>query len=130
MARKCSTLCDLMESVGLQPRDGGKNRDPSRSTHPNMPLVDSTQQLLEAAMRGSWQRQTAITNNLANADTPGYQPQEVSFESALQNAVSGGESPEEIQFQTETKHVEAGPNGTGVSTDEESAKLAENGLDF
>jgi flagellar basal-body rod protein FlgB len=95
-----------------------------------MPLVDSTQQLLEAAMRGSWQRQTAITNNLANADTPGYQPQEVSFETALQNAVSGGESPEEIQFQTETRHVEAGPNGTGVSADEESAKLAENGLDY
>jgi flagellar basal-body rod protein FlgB len=95
-----------------------------------MPLVDSTQQLLEAAMRGSWQRQTAITNNIANADTPGYKPQEVSFESALQNAVSGGESPEEIQFQTETKSVEAGPNGTGVSVDEESAKLAENGLDY
>ena len=48
-----------------------------------MALVDSTQQLLEAAMRGSWQRETALTNNIANADTPGYQPQEVNFESAL-----------------------------------------------
>ncbi len=36
-----------------------------------MTLVDSTQQLLEAAMRGSWQRETALTNNVANADTPG-----------------------------------------------------------
>jgi flagellar basal-body rod protein FlgB len=95
-----------------------------------MALVDSTQQLLEAAMRGSWQRQTALTNNIANADTPGYKPQEVSFESALQNAVSGGESPEEMQFQTETEPAEAGPNGTGVSIDQESAKLAENGLDY
>ena len=81
-------------------------------------------------MRGSWQRQTAITNNLANADTPGYEPQEVSFESALQSAVTGGESPEEVQFQTVTGNVEAGPNGTAVSADEESAKLAENGLDY
>jgi flagellar basal-body rod protein FlgB len=95
-----------------------------------MALVDSTQQLLQAAMRGSWQRETALTNNIANADTPGYKPQEVSFESALQSAVNTGESPEELQFQTETKAVEAGPNGEAVSVDQESAKLAENGLDY
>jgi flagellar basal-body rod protein FlgB len=95
-----------------------------------MALVDSTQQLLEAAMRGAWQRQTALTNNIANADTPGYQPQEVNFESALQGALNGDESPEELQFATTTKPEEAGPNGTGVSVDQESAKLAENGLDY
>ncbi len=95
-----------------------------------MALVDSTQQLLEAAMRGSWQRQTALTNNIANADTPGYQPQEVNFESALQGALNGGEAPSEMQFATIAKPEEAGPNGTGVSVDQESAKLAENGLDY
>jgi flagellar basal-body rod protein FlgB len=95
-----------------------------------MALVDSTQQLLEAAMRGSWQRQTALTNNISNADTPGYRPQEVNFESALQSAINVGESPEEVQFQTETGPIEAGPNGAGVSVDQESAKLAENGLDY
>jgi flagellar basal-body rod protein FlgB len=95
-----------------------------------MALVDSTQQLLEAAMRGSWQRQTALTNNLANAETPGYKPQEVNFEAALQSAIVGGQAPEEVQFQTETKAIEAGPNGAAVSVDEESAKLAENGLDY
>ena len=93
-------------------------------------IVDSTQQLLEAAMRGSWQRQTALTNNVANADTPGYQPQEVDFESALQGAMSSGEAPSEVQFQTSTKPQEAGPNGAAVSVDQESAKLAENGLDY
>ena len=93
-------------------------------------IVDSTQQLLEAAMRGSWQRQTALTNNVANADTPGYQPQEVDFESALQGAISSGEAPGQVQFQTLTKPQEAGPNGAGVSVDQESAKLAENGLDY
>jgi flagellar basal-body rod protein FlgB len=95
-----------------------------------MALVDSTQQLLEAAMRGSWQRETALTNNIANADTPGYQPQEVNFESALQGALGGGESPSEVQFATVTEPEEAGPNGTSVSVDQESAKLAENGLDY
>jgi flagellar basal-body rod protein FlgB len=95
-----------------------------------MALVDATQQLLEAAMRGSWQRQTALTNNIANADTPGYRPEEVNFESALQSAVSSGEPTTQVQFQTQSKPVTAGPNGEAVSVDEESAKLAENGLDY
>jgi len=95
-----------------------------------MALVDATQQLLEAAMRGSWQRQTALTNNIANADTPGYRPEEVNFESALRSAVSGGEPAGQVQFQTESKPVTAGPNGEAVSVDQESAKLAQNGLDY
>jgi flagellar basal-body rod protein FlgB len=95
-----------------------------------MALVDATQQLLEAAMRGSWQRQTALTNNIANADTPGYQPQEVNFESTLQGAIGSGEAVEQTQFQTETQPQEAGPNGGTVSVDAEAAKLAENGLDY
>jgi flagellar basal-body rod protein FlgB len=95
-----------------------------------MALVDSTQQLLEAAMRGSWQRETALTNNVANAETPGYQRQEVNFESTLQNAMNTGSSPEELEFQTERLPEQPGPNGTSVSIDEESAKLAENGLDY
>jgi flagellar basal-body rod protein FlgB len=95
-----------------------------------MALVDSTQQLLEAAMRGSWQRETALTNNVANAETPGYQPQEVNFESALQSAMTGGEAPAQVQFETLTKPLQAGPNGTAISVDQESAKLAENGLDY
>jgi flagellar basal-body rod protein FlgB len=95
-----------------------------------MALVDSTQQLLEAAMRGSWQRETALTSNIANADTPGYVRQEVNFETQLQSAMGGGKSPEQMQFQTEEQPGVVGPNGTAVSVDEESAKLAENGLDY
>jgi flagellar basal-body rod protein FlgB len=95
-----------------------------------MALVDPTQELLQAAMRGSWQRETALTNNLANADTPGYKPQEVNFESELRGAMQSGQSPEELQFATETRAQEAGPNGEAVSVDEESARLAENGLDY
>ncbi len=95
-----------------------------------MAPIDSTQQLLEAAMRGSWQRETALTSNIANADTPGYKRQEVNFESELQSAMNSGESPEQIEFQTEVQPEEDGPNGTTVSVDQESAKLAENGLDY
>lgn len=81
-------------------------------------------------MRGSWLRETALTNNIANADTPGYQRQEVDFESTLQNAISGGEPVDELQFTSQTVPTEAGPNGEAVSVDQESARLAENGLDY
>jgi flagellar basal-body rod protein FlgB len=108
----------------FQPREGGK------ADRFAMSLVDSTQQLLEAASRGSWLRETALTNNIANADTPNYQPQQVNFESELQSAVSTGEPLEELEFQAEPVTGEAGPNGSAVSVDQESAKLAENGLDY
>jgi flagellar basal-body rod protein FlgB len=95
-----------------------------------MALVDPTQQLLEAAMRGSWLRQTTLTNNIANADTVGYRPQEVDFESTLQGAIESGAPTTEVEFAAHEVPGEAGPNGAGVSTDQESAKLAENGLDY
>lgn len=81
-------------------------------------------------MRGSWLRQTALTNNIANADTPGYRPQEVDFASTLQSAVEAGTSPSEVEFAVHEVPGEAGPNGAGVSVDQESAKLAENGLAY
>lgn len=81
-------------------------------------------------MRGAWQRQTALTNNIANADTPGYEREDVNFESALKNAMSRGESLSELQFQTEEQAQTAGPNGNAIDIDEESAKLSENGLDY
>jgi flagellar basal-body rod protein FlgB len=95
-----------------------------------MALVDSTQQLLEAAMRGAWQRQTALTSNVANAETPGYQRVDVNFESALQSAMTSGQAPSQLEFQAEVQPQEAGPNGGTVSVDQEAAKLAENGLDY
>jgi len=95
-----------------------------------MALVDSTQQVLEAAMRGSWMRQTALTNNLANAETPGFKRQEVNFESTLQSAIDGGQPIDQLEFQAETVPIESGPNGGAVSVDQESARLAENGLDY
>jgi flagellar basal-body rod protein FlgB len=95
-----------------------------------MELVDPTQQLLESAMRGSWQRQTALTNNIANAETPGYQSQDVNFEAALKGAISSGEPVADMQFESEAQPADPGPNGESVSIDQESAKLAENGLDY
>ena len=95
-----------------------------------MAYVDSTQQLLEAAMRGAWMRQTALTNNVANAETPGYRREDVNFESALQSASASQQPVAEMQFQIEQQPATAGPNGGTVSVDQEEARLSENGLDY
>lgn len=93
-----------------------------------MSLLDQTQSALEAAMSGSMLRQTLLTNNIANADTPGYQPQDVNFQSTLQNALSSGQSPTSVSFQPFTEAAQTTANGNGVSPEEQSAQLAENGL--
>ena len=39
--------------------------------------------IMDKAADASWKRESAISNNIANADTPGYKRQDVDFESAL-----------------------------------------------
>jgi len=50
-------------------------------------LIDPTTSILEQALDGLTTRQSAISSNLANIDTPGYKPQTVDFETALQQEV-------------------------------------------
>jgi flagellar basal-body rod protein FlgB len=95
-----------------------------------MSSLDSTQAILASAMSGAWQRQTLLTDNIANADTPGYKRQDLNFQATLRNAVDNESSPESVQFEPETSSQSTGPNGNGVSVDQESALLAENGLDY
>jgi flagellar basal-body rod protein FlgB len=50
-------------------------------------LIDPTTSILEQALDGLTSRQSAISSNLANIDTPGYQAQTVDFETALAREV-------------------------------------------
>jgi flagellar basal-body rod protein FlgB len=79
-------------------------------------------------MRGSMLRQTLLTNNLANADTPGYQRQDVDFQGALASAMQTGQSPDSVGFQPVTGHQVVQADGNGVDPNQESADLAENAL--
>lgn len=40
--------------------------------------------LLDKAADASWKRESAIVNNIANVDTPGYKRQDVEFQSILE----------------------------------------------
>lgn len=96
-----------------------------------MTLLDTTQLALEAAMRGASLRQTLLTNNIANADTPGYHREDVDFQATLRGALAGGESSlAQIQFQPEVQPQASGPEGNGVSIDSEQTQIAENGLTY
>lgn len=46
-----------------------------------------TASLLQRALDGTWQRQKAISNNIANYETPGYKALKISFESTLEQEV-------------------------------------------
>ena len=93
-----------------------------------MTLLDNTQLALESAMSGSMLRQTLLNNNMANANTPGYKPQDVNFQATLGAAINSGQSPEAVSFQPVTINQTTGADGNGVSADQTSAQIAENGL--
>ncbi|HUN77617.1 MAG TPA: flagellar basal body protein [Solirubrobacteraceae bacterium] len=95
-----------------------------------MSLADTTQLALDTAMRGDWVRQTLMTNNIANANTPGYQREALNFQGALRAALAGGASPSNVALTPEVQPGTAGPEGNGVDVDQESALLAENGLEY
>jgi flagellar basal-body rod protein FlgB len=93
-----------------------------------MSFLDTTQLALESAMQGSMLRQSLLTNNLANAETPGYQPQDVDFQQTLAQAVQDGQPVDQVAFQPFTRAQVVGPDGNGVDADQTNAQLAENGL--
>ncbi|MGB9456902.1 MAG: flagellar basal body protein [Bryobacteraceae bacterium] len=68
-------------------------------------------------------RQKLVASNIANADTPGYQTQDIDFQSEFESAMS---APQAVA-------VAGLPNkndGNNVSLDRESRLLAENALRF
>lgn len=47
-----------------------------------------TSALYQRALDGTWQRQRAITNNIANSETPGYKAVKVNFEDSLKSEIN------------------------------------------
>ncbi|MVB09730.1 Flagellar basal body rod protein FlgB [Caprobacter fermentans] len=66
-----------------------------------------TTSLLKKDLDGLWARQQAVSDNIANFETPGYKTKSVSFEDQLQNEIAvGGTSDDMVsgidQVQPET----------------------------
>jgi flagellar basal-body rod protein FlgB len=95
-----------------------------------MELFDTTQLGLERAITGAELRQSALSANVANANTPGYKPKDVDFHSALRAAFADGGDVEHAPFKHITSDATMRPDGSGVDIDVEASKLAQNGLEY
>jgi flagellar basal-body rod protein FlgB len=96
-------------------------------------IVDSnTVGLLSLALDAAGMRQQAIAQNIANANTPGYQRIGVSFESrldTLRQSIRQGQTPSLAGLADYRPVFEtAGPPGEAVALDTEMAALSENTL--
>jgi flagellar basal-body rod protein FlgB len=75
---------------------------------------------LRVAATGLAARQTAIANNIANIETPGYRARKVAFEEALHGAVAHGNSPAGVKPSAQTSLEPTRLNGSNVNLDEET----------
>jgi flagellar basal-body rod protein FlgB len=85
--------------------------------------------LLEAGLRGTSLRQSAIANNLANIDTPGYRRQDVQFENVLAKAMESGDAEEikNVEMKIFSPGTgEADSTGNDVNLDAEIGELIKN----
>jgi flagellar basal-body rod protein FlgB len=99
--------------------------------------------LQKKALDASWLRQSVLSNNIANVNTPGYKRQDVEFESMLSDFLS---SSKLMMSKTHPKHMdthgigeahiytETGTSlridGNNVNIDTEMAEIAKNSIKY
>ena len=99
--------------------------------------------LLDRAADAAWQRNEAISNNIANVDTPGYKRQDVAFESVLQQALGNNryESMDDKVANVDLSRLRGRAyldyanysyrlDGNNVDIENENVMLAENQLKY
>jgi flagellar basal-body rod protein FlgB len=97
-----------------------------------VPLFDNTQLALERAISGASLRHQVLSNNLANAETPGFKRSDVDFHTTLAQAMKSGDANaiETTTFASQQEQQTLRADGNGVDIDVESANMAKNGLEF
>ena len=97
--------------------------------------------VLEKTCDASWTRNSLISNNIANVDTPNYKRKDLKFEEYLSSAVTLGSSLDEdianvdLDTLTGTTYTDYGNvdyrlDGNNVDIDTESAELAKNQIKY
>lgn len=86
--------------------------------------------LLERFLDVNAMRQTLVTTNLANVDTPGYHTRDLDFRGELRRATNGENTGMTSPFVLPVRGLIARPDGNNVSVDRESLLLAEVQLQF
>jgi len=107
-----------METIPISVRGGGG----ARGTAPGGPL-----ELAERRLNWLDRRQTVLAQNVANADTPGYRPMDITpFARASGTAGHLAGAPRRAAGAAEDRvAAEATPDGNAVSLDREALRIAE-----
>jgi flagellar basal-body rod protein FlgB len=93
-------------------------------------LDDVSVGALQAAMRGLSARQRAISDDIANVDTPFYRAHSVSFETDLKRALEGGQDPLAVAPTTTVSTEPAGLNGNNVDLTAETTASVDTELAY
>lgn len=93
-----------------------------------------TLDIANKSMDALWQRANVISNNISNADTPGYKEKNVTFEDALANAINSGSISANTlnSIEPQVVDVQGAEDTTGNSVDMENqmVQLAKNQLQY
>ena len=97
--------------------------------------------VLQQATDASWLRNTIISNNIANVDTPNYKRHDVQFETYQIEQLAGGDSMDsyvnnmdlstlEPTIYTDNSNLSYRLDGNNVDIDTENAELAKNQIKY
>ncbi len=97
--------------------------------------------VLEKALDAGWTRNSVISNNIANVDTPGFKRQDVHFETYLKSAIGYTNSLDDevagvdLDTLTSTTYTDYGTvdyriDENNVDIDTENAELAKNQIRY
>ena len=86
--------------------------------------------VLERFLDVASMRQTLVSTNLANVDTPGYHTRDVDFRGELVRAMNGDAQDGMSPYVLPVRGLLARPDGNNVNVDREAMLLAEVQLQF
>ena len=113
-----------MDRVVIKPREG---EDHLNVLSP-MSLLDTTQLALESAMSGSMLRHYAAGQQPGQRRHPRLPAPGRQLPGHAAAAIQSGQPLDEVTFQPYTPSRQVSADGNGVSAEQQSAQLAENGL--
>ncbi len=99
-----------------------------------MGIFDLTDLVVQRGLEGASLRQEVLSNNLANANTPGFRRSDVNFESTLAAALGSpdpGANLENVSFAPQVDTMSAvQADGNNVNMDTEMSSLTSNAVEY
>lgn len=98
--------------------------------------IINSKNIIHRAMDASWKRNDAVSQNIANVDTPGYKRKTVSFEDDLREAMENKNFKKtdvdkiEINVGQDNKSFSMRLDGNNVDIDVEMSTMAKNTIQY